>query len=176
VLGEDGRYVTKVRIEVASEQDVEKFVASEADRRFFLARLRRRGRRGEVFIAFDGARPVGYVYLRLEAAEEPKLRWRLARTPLLERLRVVPDVRAQGVGRELVAAAEESARRHRRRRIALGVAEEEPEPVGFYLRLGYAEWPHGRVRTFREAGPPGGRRKREVEYCRVFVKDLLSPA
>jgi GNAT superfamily N-acetyltransferase len=160
-----------VRIEVATVHDVLRFVTVPEDREFFLARLRRGGRRrGHVFIAFAGDRPVGYVYLRLESAEELKLRLLLTGTPLIERLRVVPEFRHKGVGRLLVARAEEGARLDHRRRIALGVDESRPDPIAFYLRLGYAEWSHGRVRTFKEAG-----RRREIEYCRVFVKKLGPP-
>jgi GNAT superfamily N-acetyltransferase len=165
--------VTKVRIETAKKKDVLDRVTEEADRRFFLDRLRRRGfRRGQVYLAYDGSTPVGYVYLRLEEAEEAQLRGGLPGTPLLERLRVLPGYRRKGIGRELVAAAEEGARRKRRRRIALGVDEHEPDPIGFYLRIGYREWPHGLVETFKEERRDDGTWTRRTEYCRIFVKEL----
>ncbi|WP_433296453.1 GNAT family N-acetyltransferase [Actinoplanes sp. CA-030573] len=162
-----------MRIETATRKEVLECVTDEADRRFFSDRLRRRAlRRGRVYLAFDGSLVVGYVYLRLEDAEEADLRDRLPRTPLLQRLRVFPGYRRQGIGRELVAAAEEGARRKRRRSIALGVDEDEAEPIGFYLRIGYREWPHGLVETFKEERRDDGTWTRKTEYCRIFVKDL----
>ena len=164
-MGEDERSVTKVRIETATTNDVLDCVTEAADQRFFLNRLRRGARRGRAFLAFDGSTPVGYVYLRFEEAEEPELRDLLPGTPLIQRLRVLPEHRLQGIGRELVAAVEETARRKHRHRIALGVDVHRPRPIGFYEKIGYQEWPYGRLQTFNEeTGEP--------EYCRIFVKDL----
>lgn len=165
-MGEDERSVTNVRIEPGKEErDVLASVTRETDGRFLLDRLRRGARRGRVFLAFAGPDPVGHVYLRLEEAEEPELRERLPKTPLIQRLRVRPEFRLQGVGSALVAAAERGALLGRRRRIALGVDVDQPEPIGFYLRIGYREWPYGKIETFNdETG--------EREFCRIFVKEL----
>ncbi|MBU2662446.1 GNAT family N-acetyltransferase [Actinoplanes bogorensis] len=159
-----------MRIAEANERDVEQFVRNEQDRTFFLDRLRHPGfRGGRVFLAIEGNRAVGYVYLRLETAEEFKLRFFLRRAPLLEKLRVDKDQQGRGVGRLLVGMAEATAWAHRRRRIALGVVVENPEPIGFYQRLGYAEWRHGLIKAYKN-GP-----KSEIELCRVFVKKLTPP-
>ncbi|MBM2623108.1 GNAT family N-acetyltransferase [Actinoplanes sp. LDG1-06] len=169
--------MTGVRITEANEQDVEKFVRDEDDRDFFLDRLRRRGAQGgRVFLAIDGDRAVGYVYLRLETAEELKLRLLLNKAPLLERLRVERENRLQGIGRMLVTMAEATAWVHRRRQVALGVVvARKPKspvptsPIGFYRKLGYSEWRFGRIKTYKDG------RKSEIEYCRVFVKKLTPP-
>ena len=165
--------MAKVRIETAGEQDVLDCVRSTADLRFFLDRLHADVPvRGQVFLAFDGADLVGHVYLRIEDAEETELRDLLPGAPLLQRLRVFQGHRGKGFGRELVAAAEETARQFGHQLIALGVDVPRPEPIGFYLHIGYQEWPHGLVRTFTEKPRPDGAWVRETEYCRIFMKEL----
>ncbi|MGK5678453.1 GNAT family N-acetyltransferase [Actinoplanes sp. URMC 104] len=159
-----------MRITEASEREVEAFVWNAEDRQFFLDRLRRRGPKGgQVFLAIEDGRAVGYVYLRLQTAEEFKLRLFLTRAPLLERLRVREGRRLNGIGRLLVAMAEATAWERRRRRIALGVVETRPEPIPFYERLGYAEWRFGTIRTHGYGRPSA------IERCRVFVKKLTPP-
>jgi GNAT superfamily N-acetyltransferase len=170
--------VAGARIEQATEQDVLSVVTTLVDRRYLVERMRRpRFHRGRVFIAYTEAespaetRAVGYVYLRLERAEEPELRRKLPWVPILEKLRVFDDFRHQGYGRQLVAAAEEYARRRGRRRIALGIAMDNDAAVPFYHRLGYQEWSEGPIKTFREV-LRNGSWVRDDELCRVFVKVL----
>lgn len=147
-------------------------IASPQDRWFFLDRLDRGPASGRAFLAFVGPDAVGYVYLRLEAAEEAELRQWLPRTPLIQRLRVLDRFQRRGYGRELVATVEEEARREGRHRIALGVDEHQPDPIDFYLHIGYEQWPGAPIETFREVVRPDGRRERRPEFCRIFFKDL----
>lgn len=170
-MGEDERSVTKVRIETATTRDVLGCVTEAADQRFYLDRLRRGPDRGRPFLAFVGTVAVGHVYLRLEDAEEEELREHLPKAPLLQRLRVFQPYRLRGYGRELVAAAETAALDADRGQIALGIDDDAPEPVGFYRRMGYEEWQHGLVETFKEEYEEGGWVRRP-EFCRIFAKEL----
>lgn len=172
--GEGGRSVIDIRIEPADEKDVLDCVASPADQRFFLDRIRRGPGAGHAFLAFQGSVAVGHVYLRLEAAEEEQIRDLLPGVPLLERLRVFDPHRNQSVGRQLVAAVEDAARRANRRQLALGVDVREPHPIDFYLKLDYKEWEHGLVKTSTEE-KIDGRWERKPEFCRIFVKELRTP-
>ena len=63
----------------------------------------------------------------------------------LVRLRVHPAVRRRGVGRSLMTALEEAARRHGFTDLLLDVGDHQPEALAFYRALDWSE-------TWREAG------------------------
>lgn len=169
--------MANVRIETAATKDVIECVTAPADRRFFLDRLRRGPDSGRAYLAFTGPDPVGCVYLRLEEADEPELRALLPDVPLIQRLRVLDPYQRQGIGSELVAAAEEGAREQSRNRIALGVDvgdREETDLTTFYLKAGYREWASGLVDTFEEEERDGAWVLKPGR-CRIFLKSLRSP-
>jgi len=170
-----------VWIKAAVIDDLDDDVLREEDARFFRDRLGG-GAPGAVLFAFVGDDLVGHCYLRLEEAEEPELRERLPGVPLLERLRVFPAFQGRGFARALVRAAEERAQAHGRTRLALGVAAKDTDTEradpdvgsdlpGFYRRLGYGEWEHGLVETYREEKFQDDW-VRVPEDCRVFFRNL----
>lgn len=55
----------------------------------------------------------------------------------LKRMYTAPAARRRGVARRLLAAIEESARRHGRRRMILETGDRQPEAVKLYLAAGY---------------------------------------
>ena len=55
----------------------------------------------------------------------------------LKRMYTAPAVRGRGVARRLLAAVEESARSHGRRRLILECGDRQPEAVALYTRCGY---------------------------------------
>ncbi|MBO4161557.1 MULTISPECIES: GNAT family N-acetyltransferase [Micromonospora] len=82
---------------------------------------------GEFLVAhLDGA-PVGCAGWRSHGDDAAELK----------RMYTVPAVRGRGAARALLAAVEESARRHGRRRIILECGDRQPEAVALYTSAGY---------------------------------------
>ena len=63
-------------------------------------------------------------------------------TAELKRMYTAPDVRGRGVARALLAAVEESARRHGRKRVILECGDRQPEAIGLYTSSGYERIPN----------------------------------
>ncbi len=93
---------------------------------------------GEFFVALDGEHIVGVGGLRAVHA-----RPQIGR---LIRLRVHPAVRRRGVGRALMEALEDAARRKRFTDLMLDVGDHQPEALAFYRSLGWSE-------TWRQTSP-----------------------
>jgi len=77
------------------------------------------------YVGTDGV-PVGCVYL------EPK-----GKRLYLSTLAVAPEAQGQGVGRQLLAAAEAYARQHGCTRVLMSVLSARPELLAWYERHGY---------------------------------------
>ncbi|MFI9642206.1 GNAT family N-acetyltransferase [Micromonospora sp. NPDC051925] len=60
----------------------------------------------------------------------------------LKRMYTVPAVRGRGVARAVLAAVEDSARRHGRKRIILECGDRQPEAVALYTSAGYERIPN----------------------------------
>jgi len=60
----------------------------------------------------------------------------------LKRLYSAPEVRNQGVAVKLMAAIEENAREHGRKRMVLETGRKQPEAVALYVKLGYEPTEH----------------------------------
>jgi GNAT superfamily N-acetyltransferase len=56
----------------------------------------------------------------------------------LKRMYTAPAARGRGVARQVLAALEESARSHGRRRLILETGDRQPEAIALYTRSGYA--------------------------------------
>jgi hypothetical protein len=72
----------------------------------------------------------------------------------------------------MVEAAERMLRDDGHPRLAVGVDLDNDGAARLYRRLGYREWPHGLLKTFREHGDAAGNVIVTPDECRVFVKDL----
>jgi len=59
----------------------------------------------------------------------------------LKRLYVSPAVRGRGIARAVLAAVEESARRHGRRRLILECGDRQPEAIALYQSSGFERIP-----------------------------------
>lgn len=59
----------------------------------------------------------------------------------LKRMYTAPAARGRGIGRRLLTAIEDSARRHGRRRVILETGDRQPEAIALYLRCGYERIP-----------------------------------
>lgn len=82
---------------------------------------------GKILIAEEDARIVGCVYLELEGDE----------AAYFGLLAIAPELQGRGLGRLLVQAAEDWARRERRREMTLKIIDQRPELLAYYERLGY---------------------------------------
>lgn len=93
--------------------------------------------RGEIFLAYDGERLVGYacVFGLVVPAEVDE--WPAPYTFLAE-LYVVPSHRALGVGGELIASAEDLAHRLGSPKLELKVHAGNTQAQRYYERLGFA--------------------------------------
>jgi GNAT superfamily N-acetyltransferase len=60
----------------------------------------------------------------------------------LKRLYCAPEARNRGVATALVAAVEENAREHGRKRMILETGDKQPEAIALYAKLGYADIEH----------------------------------
>jgi predicted GNAT family N-acyltransferase len=101
------------------------------------------------FVAYEGGEPVGAARLRAKETGdgEPTEGRTASETAKIERVAVIESHREQGIGRELMDAAEAEARRQ-------GFAEarlhSQTRAAGFYERLGYEQVSE----EFEEAGIP----------------------
>jgi ribosomal protein S18 acetylase RimI-like enzyme len=102
---------------------------------------------GEVWVANDGNELVGVLVIRASGD-----------ALLLENVAVQPGDQRRGIGRALIAFAEQEARRRGLAKVSLYTHERMSENLAFYPRLGYVEI---------------GRRA-EHGFARVFFSKLLT--
>jgi GNAT superfamily N-acetyltransferase len=88
---------------------------------------------GEMTILLGGTEPQGLAVLRFRPAL-----WTEALDCYLEELYVVPNRRSQGLGRALLEAAIELARREGAVRMELGTSEDDVAARALYERLGFS--------------------------------------
>ena len=89
---------------------------------------------GGFLVAYADGVPVGCAGWRsLDGGEE---------IAELKRLYSAPEARSQGVATKLMAAVEENAREHGRKRMVLETGHNQPEAVALYTKLGYEPIEH----------------------------------
>lgn len=98
---------------------------------------------GDLVVLFTGRGPDGFAVLRFR----PSI-YTGALDAYLEELYVVPELRGRGLGRALLEAAMEHARRHGAAHIELGTSEDDVAARALYESAGF---------TNREGGPDGPR-------------------
>jgi GNAT superfamily N-acetyltransferase len=81
---------------------------------------------GAFFVAYAGDAPVGCGGWRSHGPDAE-----------LKRMYTAPAVRGRGVARRVLAAVEDSARRHGRRRLILECGSRQPEAIALYTASGY---------------------------------------
>jgi ribosomal protein S18 acetylase RimI-like enzyme len=138
---------------------------------YFADRLcRQRQGRGELIVAWLDGRPVGDVYVWREPADEAKIRRHLWGVPLLQRARVTRALRRNGIGTDLLTAAENLLQAYGYRHVALAVREDNVDAQRLYQRLRYRNWNRGTVSCRARDGSA------ERETCLVMVKALPAVA
>jgi GNAT superfamily N-acetyltransferase len=165
--------MSPVDVRIAGWPDLAPLMAVLGQGRFFADRLARQDAgRGVLLVALVDGRPVGDVYLWLEPAEEPDVRRYLPGVPLLGHLEVLPALRGQGIGTEIMRVAEDLLRRLGHGRVALGVDMDNDRATALYQRLHYLHWGYAPADTSQEVFHPDGRVERVPEKCYILVKDL----
>ena len=123
--------------------------------------------RGRLLVAWRGGQPVGELYIRLEPPEEPELADLWPSTVLLERALVATECRRQGIGRDLMTAAERWLAKQGYLRVALAVMEDNEDARRLYQDLRYSQT--GSVLCRARGAAPGSP---PDERCLVMEKAL----
>lgn len=153
--------------------DIELLSEKFGDRHFLEDRLNRQTNGlGVLFTAWSGDAPAGLLYLWLEKAEEPELAAALPDVALLTHLEVLPPLRSQGIGSELMNHAERYLEDRGHEQVALAVHEDNTRAAALYFRLGYRDWDAGKIVCYTYEVQPDGSVVREPEKCYVLVKYL----
>jgi GNAT superfamily N-acetyltransferase len=128
---------------------------------------------GAVLVAAIGRELVAAVFVATGRPAETEIVERLGPVPMLHRLNVVAGYRRREIGTRVIETAERMLRDAGHPRLAVGVDLDNDGAARLYHRLGYREWPHGILRTFREHGGEDGTVIVTPDECRVFVKELF---
>ena len=134
-----------------------------------------RQRRGQVvyLIAWYNGATIGHALLKWQGAEEDEVASRLQGTcPDVEDLFVLESFRSQGVGRQILEAAERLARERGLRHIGLSVAVNNPRARVLYDRLGYRDAGLGPLHEHGEYVDASGRHRSWDEICVYLTKAL----
>ena len=124
--------------------------------------------------AFLDRRAVGTCVVSWDGCREPALREAFPDAIEIAAVQVGEAWRGQGVGTALIQAAEQLVTDAGRRRIVIGVADDDPGAEALYLRLGFAST--GRYETSRYELPgPTGAAVEVTERNHILVKDLGEP-
>jgi GNAT superfamily N-acetyltransferase len=168
----------EIAVRLAGSVDLDRLVGALGQRAYFAERLafQQQGR-GLLLVAWQGANPVGDVYLKLEDHTEELLRDELAGLPLLTHLEVLPHLRNRGIGTALLRHSETELGRLGYPMVTLGVHPDNTGAIRLYRRDGYRAFPEENriIKTIRYWWDEAGKRHEEVEECVVFVKDLAVP-
>ena len=142
------------------EKHAERFAAQQEGKAVYL-------------LAWSRGRPVGHCLLKWEAlTEKPLIAERLEKCSEIEDLFVHPDLRSQGIGLQLLRAAEQEAARRGYQRMGLGVATDNPRARSLYERDGYRDSGFGEHRIGGTYVDEKGCSRTWQETCIYFLKDL----
>lgn len=121
-------------------------------------------------IAYLNGTPVGHLNLKWNGDESPTVKKYVQDCPEINGLSVwPPEMQSRGIGRKLVAKAEEIAKERGFKQIGLGVNLDNPRAKSLYEKLGYVDWGHGTYIdpwTNRETG------EAHADPCQYLIKPL----
>lgn len=122
-------------------------------------------------IAMYEGQPVGHLYITWTGPSEQEVK-KYANYPSVSALKVVENMRSQGVGTQLMDAAESLIRSKGFKVVGLGVGVENLSAQKFYNRLGYRDWGRGPyVSSWREKESDENSRLIEEKSNRL-IKEL----
>jgi len=129
--------------------------------------------RSTYLVAWLGSLPVGHLDLRWDGVQDCEAaQQHLAGCPELNGIVVLPECRSQGIGTQLISAAETMARQRGIRTVCVGVAPENGRARALYERLGYVAWDRGVVDAYWVTVDARGRETRHAEQCLYLRKEL----
>ena len=114
---------------------------------------------------------LGRLAIVWRAPDEPEIAQYLPGVPTIMAAYVSEKNRSQGVGTQLMLAAEKIVLDHGRSQLALGVEVKNLRGITFYERLGYKQWHRGDI-TISWTEHNGTDEKIVNETCHVMVKDI----
>ena len=168
----EGRFawpMSDLTVRPANPDDLELLTSALGDDEYFADRLaRQHAGRGELLVAWLNNSPVGHIYLWWEQPDEPEIDRHLPGVPVLQHLHVHVRQRRQGIGTQLLIAAERRLRRRGHRQIALAVAVVNVDAARLYRRLGWRTWRFGPVECRARDTTLG-----PVEVCDIFVRKVV---
>jgi len=95
-------------------------------------------------VAWEGEVPVGHLYLTWGGSDQVEVQQHLQACPELSAIWVWPaEKRSLGIGKKLIAQAEELVRSRGYARVGLGVGVANERARELYERLGYKDWGYG---------------------------------
>jgi GNAT superfamily N-acetyltransferase len=169
----------RLHIRICRQSDIavlEQQFSSPATARVHSSRYTRQQEgRSTYLIAWLGGLPVGHLNLRWQGPEEsPIAQQRLAGCPEFNAIVVLPEYRSQGIGTQLIAAAERMARQRGHQAVCLGVSVENARARALYEGLGYVDWGHGTVELSWIMPDEQGHETRYTEQVIYLRKELGS--
>ena len=130
-------------------------------------------RKAVYLVAWSCDQPVGHCLLKWEAlTEKPLIAERLQKCSEIEDLFVHPDLRSQGIGLQLLRAAEQEAAHRGYERMGLGVSIDNPRAKSLYDRHGYRDAGFGEHRIGGTYVDEKGCSRTWQETCIYLLKDL----
>lgn len=124
-------------------------------------------------IAWDGQVPVGHLNLKLKGSDEEYVKSKLGIFPELNAIGTYPpEMRSKGIGRKLIARAEEICRKKGFEKVGLAVDTSNVRARELYEKLGYEDSGIGEFDSFWYETQDDGSKLKIVDHCVYLVKSL----
>lgn len=136
-----------IEIRTCQESDIEsleKIFPSGKNNQWHLERFKSQQKGDSSYlIAFLDGQPVGHLDLLWKPVGSEIRNKYLNDHPEINALVVIPELRSQGIGSELIRVAEGFVREKGIQKACIGVATNNPRARALYEKIGYKDWGHG---------------------------------
>lgn len=127
---------------------------------------------GVILVAWDGPQPIGDVWVLYPPVDDVPVREKLPGVPMLVHLEVLPGRQNNGIGTEIVEAAQQHCVQRGFDSLALAVGTDNPEAQRLYERLGFVDWNAGEITVGWEHPLPNGSLVPVSLPCNVLVRPI----
>jgi GNAT superfamily N-acetyltransferase len=131
--------------------------------------------RAAYLVAWQSDHPVGHLLVIYAGSGDARVAARIGACPHLKDLFVLPDRRSQGVGSQLMLAAEATARVRGHGRLGLSVAANNGNGRAFYAHLGYIDCGLGAYQTSGTYKDAAGQIRTWSDMSYYLTKELSHP-